>query len=30
VEVVADKEFGRLAQEFVASRPGRVSSLVIL
>jgi pimeloyl-ACP methyl ester carboxylesterase len=30
VGLVADGEFGRLAQEFVASRPGRISSLVIL
>lgn len=30
VGLVAIGEFGRLAQEFVASRPGRVSSLVTL
>lgn len=30
VELVAVGEFGRLAQEFVASRPGRVVSLVTL
>lgn len=30
VGLVAVGEFGRLAQQFVASRPGRVSSLVTL
>jgi len=30
VELVAVGAFGRLAQDFIASRPGRVSSLVTL